>query len=98
MSAAGLLLCFTVGAALLALWCDERFPRLAPPSLKRRIVHMGAAIVAAQFLAPTAMRLLGSSTPMLLTGLVALFLPALVYAFLTSVWVLRELASALPGR
>jgi hypothetical protein len=97
MSAATLLLCFTVGAALLALWTDERFPRLAPASLSRRIVHMGVSIAAAQFVAPTAMRLLGSSTPMLLAGLVAVFLPALVYAFLTSVWVLRQLASALPG-
>jgi hypothetical protein len=97
MSAAGLLLCFTLGAALLALWTDTRFPGLAPPSMMRIVLHTGGALIVAQFVAPMGMRLLGTSAPMLLIGLVLLFLPALVYTFLGSLWLMRKLVSSMPG-
>jgi hypothetical protein len=101
MSAATLLLCFTVGAALLALWTDTRFPGLVPESLERRLIHVGAALLGTQFVAPQAMRLLtdaSSSPAVLVAGLLVFFLPALVYTFLTSLWLLRVFAEALARR
>jgi hypothetical protein len=35
--------------------------------------------------------------PMLLVGLLLLFLPALVYTFLGSLWLMRKLVSQMPG-
>jgi hypothetical protein len=100
MSAAALLMCFTVGAALLALWMDTRFPGLAPPSMMRIVLHTGGALIVAQFVVPIAMGMLagwGPLVPMLLVGLVLLFLPALVYTFLGSLWLMRKLVSQMPG-
>jgi hypothetical protein len=94
-----LLLFFAMGAGTIALWLDLRFPGLVPEGGKRRLVHAIVSLAAAQLIVPTAMKLLfavDDSTPFVLLGLFALFLPALVYAFLSGIWLMRLLRGALP--
>lgn len=82
-------LVLTAGAALLALWLDARLPKLAPPTLKRVIPHVGLALVALHLMPGLA------STVTVLLALFAIVLPALVYTFLTAIWFIRIAQSTL---
>jgi hypothetical protein len=87
--AAPFLSTFVVGAGLLALWIDVRFPKLAPQSLSKRMV--AACCAAAVFgLAPV----FGGSAAAVYTTLFAIVLPLLVSSLLAAVWVLRALRDA----
>jgi hypothetical protein len=100
MSKHDLILLIVLGAAAIAVWVDVRYPRLVPERAERRFAHAGAAFLGAQLLVPvTIQALLGvaDSMPVQLVALFALFLPALVYAFLTGIWLLRLLRNVLPG-
>ena len=77
---------FLIGAGLLALWVDVRFPKLAPKTLLRRVLAGVAAVVLLQ-LAPVA----ASSSMAVYATLFALVLPAFVVTFLAAVWILRAL-------
>jgi hypothetical protein len=77
---------FLIGAALLALWIDARFPKLAPQTLSRRALAGAAAIILLQ-LAPLTV----SSAAATYATLFALVLPAFVATFLTAVWIFRAL-------
>jgi hypothetical protein len=93
-----LLLFFALGAGTIALWVDVRFPKLVPECSKRRLAHAIVALGAVQFLAPGLMKLLFSldeSAPFVLLGLFAIFLPALIYSFLSGIWLLRLFRGAL---
>jgi hypothetical protein len=83
----------TVGAALLALWLELRYPSLAPEGLIRRFVAVGLGCVVVQlgglgFERALAVPL-GSTTAALLA--LAALLPAMTFGFLTAVWLLRSL-------
>jgi hypothetical protein len=85
--------CFVVGAAVLAVWVDRRFPKLAPESLG---VQMGVAAVAFVWLQlPVAH---GSQLWLLLSLFAFGVLPALTTAFLAGMWLLRSLRTALSLR
>jgi uncharacterized membrane protein len=78
-----------IGAALLALWVDVRFP-LRDLTLQRIVGHAIAAL-ALLYVIPS-----DAATPTV--GLVivfALVLPALVYMWLTAVWFVRFAQSSL---
>ena len=99
MSKRELITLFAVSAAPLALWLDARLPQLVPECAKRRIAHAIVALAAAQLLAPALLRLLFAvqdSRPFVLLGLFGIFLPALVYSFLSGIWLLRLFRGALP--
>lgn len=81
MSPALFLVAFVVGAALLALWFDVRFPGLAPKSIRNRVA---AAVVA--FL------VLSLPVPGTAVTVLAVYLPLIAFAFLTMLWLLRLLA------
>jgi len=86
---------FAVGAGLLALWIDVRFPALTP-GLRIAFIHVGVAIVVGQLLVPVLSNLgplAGKAGLMFLLFLIAL--PALVYCFLTSVWVIKNVQGAM---
>ena len=85
MSPALFLVAFVVGAAALALWCDVRFPGLAPKSMRDRFA---AAIVAFLVLS-----LPVHATPV---TVLAVYLPLIAFAFLTMLWLLRILAERRP--
>ncbi|HSL64056.1 MAG TPA: hypothetical protein VK874_05295 [Gaiellaceae bacterium] len=94
MSNAGLFaLAAAVGAALLAVWVDTRFPGLAPAGLARRMLALVAGCVVMQG-APTLFGgVLGTGLEPTLRSLAALgvLLPALTIGFLTALWLLRSL-------
>jgi hypothetical protein len=79
-----------LGAAALALWTDLRFPGLGPRSITARLVNAGIAALVV-IVAPV------PSQPGMLQilAVLGLFLPALGYAFLTGLWLLRSLQGAL---
>jgi hypothetical protein len=95
MSIPVLLVAFAVGAGLLALWIDVRFPALAP-ELRVAVMHVGVTIVLGQLLVPLlgkANFTKGPAGVMMLLFLIAL--PALIYCFLTSVWLLKNLQAVM---
>ncbi len=79
-----------VGAALLALWVDVRFP-LRDLTVQRIVVHAFGALV----LVLVASETLGTSTAGFAVGVFTLLLPALVYLCVTAVWFLRFAQSSL---
>jgi hypothetical protein len=90
----------TLGAGLLALWINVRFPKLAPEGIWTAVVHVGAAILAGQVLVPIFSRAIPELNPAAQALLItfAIGLPALVYALLASIWVIRIAQGALLRR
>lgn len=82
-----------IAAVLLALWLDTRFDARRPADPMRRIGHALAAFVMIEA-AVGVLALLHAAhmpRPVLLGGLFALFVPALAYACVTGLWLLRTL-------
>jgi hypothetical protein len=92
-----LTVCIALGAAALAMWVHARFPSLAPQSLQLRFfVHVACCGVALKVAVPSALHFVVSMGTMT-AGLAALFaviLPALVYSFLITVWILKLVQNA----
>jgi hypothetical protein len=82
------------GAALLALWLHVRFPKLAPASAVRTIVHLALAGVVLFFFVPET----GGSASAAFSAAFLVVLPGLVYAFLASIWMLRLMQAATISR
>lgn len=82
-------LVLTAGAALLALWIDTRLPKLAPLTMRRVFLHVGAALLTLRLI-PGA-----TSDVMIYVALFGVALPALVYSFLTAIWFIRLAQTAL---
>ena len=83
-------LALTVGAGLLAIWVYARFPGLAPARMLKTGLPAGAAFVLLQ-LTPG----LNGSVPAKFTLVFLFVLPVLVYALLSTLWVLKHAQSAL---
>jgi heme O synthase-like polyprenyltransferase len=92
-----MVLLFAVGAGAIAVWIDARFPRLAPEEMRRALIHVGISIVVAQLLVPIGMRLLlGVETHVAtLFAIFGVAFPAIVYALLSGVWVIKLTTGAL---
>lgn len=88
---------FLVGALALALWTRARFPHLAPAGLRGALIHVGLTMIAGQLLTPVVLHLLTGSTNIVLVGIFAVALPALVYTLLAAVWLLQVVRDALRG-
>ncbi len=99
MSVGVFLVAFALGSGALALWIDQRLPRLAPGTLRAAFIHVGASIVVAQLVVPAGMGTLGSarSGVVFLTAVFAIGLPALTYSFLAAVWIMKVLHRTLRG-
>ena len=98
MTIEGLVLTIVVGAASIALWIDCRWSSLAPRRPSVRVLQVALALVVAQFVAPPLIASLlagGGSIALEITALLAIFLPSLVYVFLSGIWVLKLLQRAL---
>jgi hypothetical protein len=89
MSNSVFMLAFGAGAGLLAMWVHVRFPSLAPERLGRTILHAATAFVLLKLTTHSG----GSST--IIATVLLLVLPALVYALLCTLWVLRHAQAAL---
>ena len=80
---------FLVGAGVLALWIDTRFPKLAPQSLIKRVLAAGC--LAFVF---GAVPVFTGSPAALYATLFAVLLPLLVSSLVAALWVLRALRDA----
>jgi len=78
------------GAVLIAVWTDLRFGRVAPVAGPAVLLHLVAGALAV-VVAPEAMVALGETTWLALVGVLGVFLPALVYLFISSIWLLKLL-------
>lgn len=78
------------GAGLLAVWAHARFPGLAPERMGKALLHAGIAFVLLE-LSPG----LGDTSAAMFAGVFLLILPALVYALLCSIWMLKLAQTAL---
>lgn len=83
-------LVLAVGAGLLAVWIHARFPGLAPERVGKTLLHAGAAFVLLRLIPG-----LGDSTPAMFAGIFLFFLPAIVYALVCSIWLLKLTQTAL---
>lgn len=89
MTIAQLLMTFTVGTALLALWSYLRWPGVAPTTMRGAIVRVLIAFALLQAggaVIGVAVEALPMWAPLLF---VATVVPILTYAFLTSLWFFR---------
>lgn len=78
------------GAGMLALWIHVRFPSIAPERMGKTLLHAAIAFALLQLLPG-----FGGSPMTLFAGVFLLVLPALVYALLCSIWVLKLAQTAL---
>lgn len=83
-------LALAAGAGLLAVWIHARFPGLAPERMGKTLLHAGVAFVLLK-LTPG----LGDSAVAMFAGVFLFVLPALVYALVCSIWVLKLAQTAL---
>jgi hypothetical protein len=88
---------FVGGASAIALWMYYRGERFAPRDLRAAILHLGAAFVVCQVLAPALGAMLRSTNSDLLSliSVMAVSLPALVYTMLAVIWVIALIQSTL---
>ena len=92
--------CLLAGAAAIALWTDARLPGLAPKAFAGLTRHFAGALVALVVLTPLGAHVVAGETASASRSLVTLFaitLPALVYAMLVSLWLIRVAQQALRG-
>jgi hypothetical protein len=82
-----------VAALALALWFDVRLGGKGPSSLSQIVLHAIGGIV----LLRAASHMVGvADGRALMIVLFAILLPALIYVFLTSLWVLKMVRDVLP--
>src|SRR5215211_1577272 len=86
-----------VAVFALAVWCDVRWPRLAPKGLAIAFCHVVAAGVVLQF-ATWGLGLATDSPARVLTVLVAVIVPAGSYCMLSALWLIKAATSAMIGQ
>src|SRR2546428_837840 len=95
-------LALAVGAFLLASWVDSQVGNARPASPAKRIVHafVGVLVLEASVGALYLIQAGGASQAGFIAAILGLFVPALVYAMLAGLWVIRMLAelAGLAGR
>jgi hypothetical protein len=90
-------ICMAVGAAVVALWINVRFPRLMPWKMGRLLIHIVLALLAVQAVSPAIGSVLSLRIPAAsLVAVFAIAFPVLVYNFLVGAWLIR-LAQASAG-
>jgi hypothetical protein len=91
MTVTQFLVALALGAGAIALWINNRFPGLAPGRMPIVMVHVGVAMVIGVALIPAIDSFVEASVSPLVRAIVITFvvgLPALIYALLTSIWVI----------
>lgn len=83
----------TLGAGLLAIWLDTRFPGLRPTTAAHGLIHAAVGVFTMLGAAGLLALIYGIPQWAWLTVLLAVFLPSLVYALLAGLWMLRALAN-----
>jgi hypothetical protein len=96
MSIQAVLTMFAVGAALLALWTDTRFPALAPKGFREALLRLVAAFALGYLVGPAVGYAIGLGVAPGV-ALIVFVLPALVAMFLAAIWAIRLLQGMLYG-
>ena len=97
MTAAALIAAIAVGSAFLAVWSFVRWPAAAPNTIASAVLHAILAFGGLQLAAIGLGRAAISSDRAAELVLILLVLPALTYAFLAALWVMRLFAASLKG-
>jgi len=84
MSNGTFVVALAVGAALFAVWTHARFPGLAPERLGKTMLHTAGALLVLQLL-PVAL----DSGLNVYVAVLGIAVPALTYAFLAMLWMLK---------
>jgi len=89
MTAGQLLMAFTLGTAVLALWSYLRWPGAAPNTMKGAVIRIAVALLLFQ-VGAAALGLGDGAAPALAVAVVVgVVVPVLTYAFLASLWFLK---------
>jgi hypothetical protein len=86
-------LTLTLGAALLAVWLDGRFPGLRPKTAAQGLTHAAIGVFCMLGAAGLLQLVYGIRDEAFMALVLAVFLPTLVYALLAALWMLRALAN-----
>jgi hypothetical protein len=90
LSANAFMLFLTLGAALMAMWTDQRFPGLTPNGFTRALLSVVASVIVLQVTGSVVERILDPPTPAgFLTATLVVALPALTFVFLSALWVIK---------
>jgi hypothetical protein len=85
-------LTLTLGAGLLAVWVDQRLPKLRPSTPARGLTHALVSVLALVGSAGLMGLVYGIPKVAFMAFVLGVFLPALVYALLAGFWMVRTLA------
>jgi hypothetical protein len=91
MTVTEFLVALALGAGAIALWINFRFPGLAPENLRTVVIHVGVAMLVGMSVVPAIDAYVSGNVSPLVRAVVITFLvglPALIYALLTSIWVI----------
>jgi hypothetical protein len=92
-------LALTLGASLLAVWLDARLTFLRPKTAASGLIQAAVGVMSVLGAAGLLMLLYGDISDRAFMGvLLGVFLPALTYALLTGLWMLRALANLTAAR
>jgi hypothetical protein len=97
MSKSELLMAFTVGTALLALWSYVRWPGAAPATMKGAAIRIALALVLMQVGAAALGYGVEAAPTFAVAVVIAVVVPVLTYAFLASMWFLKVCADQMRG-
>lgn len=87
-----------LGAGVVALWIDVRFPGLAPRDLAKAIIHVAASVAVGYAIGPALHTLLSSEDPrIILLGVFGIGFPSIVYCLLAGVWIIKLTQRMLSG-
>jgi hypothetical protein len=89
LSVDALLVLMGVGAFLVAVWIDYRFPDLSPRTIRGTLLHLLAALALGNFLVPPVIAAVADDARLLLAGVFGIGFTVLVYLFLAGVWLIR---------
>ena len=89
-----------LGAGLLAAWLDARLGAVRPESPMQRVVHAALSVFALFGAVGLLYLVHGVPQGLFIATVLAVFFPALVYALLAGLWMLRALSelTGLAGR
>ena len=82
-----------IGAALLAAWLDARLGEARPQTPKQVLVHAGLSAVGLLSSVGLLSLVYGIPQGTFMVVVLTVFLPALVYALLAGLWMLRTLST-----
>jgi predicted membrane channel-forming protein YqfA (hemolysin III family) len=86
------------GAVALALWTDLRFGDSAPAKAVTLVLHLVAAVLAVVVATKAMESADGAGRTLAVISVIAVFLPSLVYLFVSAIWTLKRIQRAVIDR